>query len=97
MISRLNPTQQLPDVAGTDLVIEAIVEDLAIKRSLFADLAKWVSESTLLASNTSYLDIDQIAAGISHPERVLGLHFSARQTACRYWRSCAAKPPASSP
>ncbi|EHJ94567.1 3-hydroxyacyl-CoA dehydrogenase NAD-binding domain-containing protein [Vreelandella boliviensis] len=74
-LSRLKPTQQLPEVAGTDLVIEAIVEDLAIKRSLFADLAKWVSESTLLASNTSYLDIDQIAEGIPHPERVLGLHF----------------------
>ncbi|MDQ7729649.1 3-hydroxyacyl-CoA dehydrogenase NAD-binding domain-containing protein [Halomonas sp. SpR8] len=74
-LSRLNPTQHLPDVAGSDLVIEAIVEDLAIKRSLFAELAKWVSESTLLASNTSYLDIDQIAAGIPHPERALGLHF----------------------
>ncbi|AQU84037.1 MULTISPECIES: 3-hydroxyacyl-CoA dehydrogenase NAD-binding domain-containing protein [unclassified Halomonas] len=74
-LSRLNSTQHLPDVAGTDLVIEAIVEDLAIKRSLFADLAKSVSKSTLLASNTSYLDIDQIAEGIPHPERVLGLHF----------------------
>ncbi|MGO2240353.1 MAG: 3-hydroxyacyl-CoA dehydrogenase NAD-binding domain-containing protein [Halomonas sp.] len=74
-LSHLNPTQHLPDVAGTDLVIEAIIEDLAIKRSLFADLAKWVSESTLLASNTSYLDIDQIAEGITHPGRVLGLHF----------------------
>lgn len=74
-LSRLKPTQHLPDVADTDLVIEAIVEDLAIKRSLFADLAKWVSESTLLASNTSYLDIDHIAEGIPHPERVLGLHF----------------------
>ncbi|CAM0557536.1 Fatty acid oxidation complex subunit alpha [Vreelandella titanicae] len=74
-LSRLKPTQQLPEVAGTDLVIEAIVEELAIKRSLFADLAQWVSESTLLASNTSYLDIEQIAEGIPHPERVLGLHF----------------------
>lgn len=74
-LSRLNPTQQLPEVAGTDLVIEAIVEELAIKRSLFADLAQWVSEGTLLASNTSYLDIEQIAEGIPHPERVLGLHF----------------------
>lgn len=74
-LSRLNPTQDLSEVAGTDLVIEAIVEDLAIKRSLFADLAKWVSESTLLASNTSYLDIDQIAEDIPHPERALGLHF----------------------
>ncbi|MGO2262565.1 3-hydroxyacyl-CoA dehydrogenase NAD-binding domain-containing protein [Halomonas sp.] len=74
-LSRLNPTQALPDVAGTDLVIEAIVEDLDVKRSLFADLAKWVSKSTLLASNTSYLDIDRIAEGIANPERVLGLHF----------------------
>lgn len=74
-LSRLKTTQHLPDVAGSELVIEAIVEELAIKRSLFADLAKWVSESTLLASNTSYLDIDQLAEGIPHPERVLGLHF----------------------
>ncbi|MEL7979837.1 3-hydroxyacyl-CoA dehydrogenase NAD-binding domain-containing protein [Vreelandella titanicae] len=74
-LTRLKPTQHLPDVAGTDLVIEAIVEDLAIKRSLFADLAKWVGESTLLASNTSYLDIDHIAENIPYPERVLGLHF----------------------
>ncbi|WP_445010876.1 3-hydroxyacyl-CoA dehydrogenase NAD-binding domain-containing protein [Vreelandella stevensii] len=74
-LSRLKPTQDLPEVAGTDLVIEAIVEDLAIKRALFADLAHWVSESTLLASNTSYLNIEQIAEGIAHPERVLGLHF----------------------
>lgn len=74
-LSRLNPTQTLPDVVGTDLVIEAIVEELDVKRSLFADLAKWVSESTLLASNTSYLDIDQIAEGIPYPDRVLGLHF----------------------
>ncbi len=75
LLARLNPTQDINSVAGTDLVIEAIIEDLDVKRSLFKNLAERVDENTLLATNTSYLDIDQIAADIPNPERVLGLHF----------------------
>ena len=75
MLARLRPTQDIQALAGTELVIEAIIEDLDIKRALFADLAGLVGEDTLLATNTSYLDIDRIAEDVANPERVLGLHF----------------------
>ncbi len=57
------------------LAIEAVVEDLAVKRSLFATLAAHQSAATVLASNTSSLDVTALAAGLPHPGRVLGLHF----------------------
>ncbi len=75
MLTRLHSDESLDAVSGTDLVIEAIIEDLAAKRALFNDLAKRVSDNTLLATNTSYLDIEQIAEGVNNPQRVLGLHF----------------------
>src|SRR3954447_2782048 len=58
-----------------DLVIEAIVENLEIKTSLFLQLAAINETGTILASNTSSLRIADIAAKIPHPERVAGLHF----------------------
>jgi len=58
-----------------DLIIEAIIEKLAIKQQLFADLSAINGEQTIFASNTSSLSITQIAKGISKPERVAGLHF----------------------
>ena len=62
--------------AGADLVIEAIVEDLAAKRSLFAALDEMAGPATILATNTSALSVTAIAeAATRHPERVLGLHF----------------------
>ncbi|MCZ2402009.1 enoyl-CoA hydratase/isomerase family protein [Paenarthrobacter sp. Z7-10] len=61
--------------ADADLVIEAAFEDLQVKRDIFATLDRHVRPDAVLASNTSYLDIDQIAAGTAHPGRVLGLHF----------------------
>ena len=75
MLARLTASQDIQTVAKADLVIEAIIEDMAAKQALFQQLAAQVSRDTLLATNTSYLDIDAIAEGISHPERVLGLHF----------------------
>ena len=60
---------------GCDLVIEAIVEDLAIKRALFERLAGAVSPEAILASNTSSLAIAAIAGGCPRPERVIGIHF----------------------
>lgn len=59
----------------SDLVIEAAVEDLAIKKKIFADLASRVPPETLLATNTSALPIHELAHVITHPERLLGLHF----------------------
>ncbi|MBT2295322.1 3-hydroxyacyl-CoA dehydrogenase NAD-binding domain-containing protein [Pseudomonas fluorescens] len=75
ILARLTSSQDIQTAANADLVIEAIIEDMAAKQALFAQLAERVSADTLLATNTSYLDIDKIAAGIPHPERVLGLHF----------------------
>ncbi len=75
LLSRLACSTQLAGVEQADLVIEAIVEDLEIKRSLFAELSRLTSSDTLLATNTSYLDIDAIAAEVAQPSRVLGLHF----------------------
>jgi 3-hydroxybutyryl-CoA dehydrogenase len=60
---------------GAGMVIEAIVEDLAVKRGLFAQLEGLVSEQAVLASNTSSLPLGQIAAELERPERVLGMHF----------------------
>ncbi|MDR8017636.1 3-hydroxyacyl-CoA dehydrogenase NAD-binding domain-containing protein [Ectopseudomonas guguanensis] len=75
ILARLTASQDIQTVAKADLVIEAIIEDMAAKQALFQQLVAQVSSDTLLATNTSYLDIDAIAEGIPHPERVLGLHF----------------------
>jgi 3-hydroxybutyryl-CoA dehydrogenase len=61
--------------AVPDLVIEAALEDLAAKRSIFRDLDAAVPPATILATNTSALSVAAIARGTAHPERVLGLHF----------------------
>ncbi len=58
-----------------DLVIEAVFEDLAVKRAVFAELAQVCRADAILATNTSYLDPSAIAEGLPHPERFIGLHF----------------------
>lgn len=58
-----------------DIAIEAVFEDLEVKRRVFATLDAALPETTILATNTSYLDPDRIAAGLRHPGRFLGLHF----------------------
>ncbi len=63
------------DLSDSDLVIEAIVENLEVKRKLFSELENYVSENTILASNTSSLSIASIAASCQKPERVMGIHF----------------------
>lgn len=72
---RLVAVPSLSDLAGCTLVVEAIIEDLEAKRSLFATLEAVVDEECLLASNTSSLTVSAIAAGCRRPERVAGLHF----------------------
>ncbi|MBY6121501.1 enoyl-CoA hydratase/isomerase family protein [Mameliella alba] len=62
-------------LAGCDLVIEAVFEDMAVKTALLASLEQHLPDSAILATNTSYLDIDEMAQGLSHPDRVIGLHF----------------------
>ncbi len=63
------------DIGAVDMVIEAIAEDLAAKQGLFVELERGCGPATVLASNTSSLSIAALAAGLAHPERVVGLHF----------------------
>jgi 3-hydroxyacyl-CoA dehydrogenase len=62
-------------VKGADLVIEAVFEDMGVKKEIFARLDKVARKDIVLASNTSTLDIDQIASATSRPELVCGMHF----------------------
>ncbi|MFL9866939.1 3-hydroxyacyl-CoA dehydrogenase NAD-binding domain-containing protein [Paraburkholderia fungorum] len=62
-------------LADADLVIEAVFEDLSVKKAVFAELDRVCKTGAVLATNTSYLDIDAIAASISRPADVIGLHF----------------------
>jgi 3-hydroxybutyryl-CoA dehydrogenase len=74
-VGRLSLTTDLADFADCDLVIEAIVEDLAPKQELFAELERVCRQDAILATNTSALSVTEIAAATSTPERVVGMHF----------------------
>jgi 3-hydroxybutyryl-CoA dehydrogenase len=74
-LARVSAAASLAELAQADLVIEAIPEDLDMKRSIFAELDNLAPEATILASNTSSLPIVRIAAATGHPQRVLGMHF----------------------
>lgn len=71
----LSLTDDLGKFSGSSLVVEAIIENLDIKREVFASLEEVVGDSCLLASNTSSLSIGEIAEGLKKPERFIGLHF----------------------
>lgn len=73
--NRMTYVTSLADLSDADLVIEAIVENLEVKRKLFSELETVVSELTILASNTSSLSIASIAASCQKSERVIGIHF----------------------
>ncbi|AQU84105.1 MULTISPECIES: 3-hydroxyacyl-CoA dehydrogenase PaaH [unclassified Halomonas] len=75
IIARLQPADAINALADSRLIIEAIVENLEVKRQVFAQLEALCSPDTLLASNTSSLSITSIAANLEHPERMAGLHF----------------------
>jgi 3-hydroxybutyryl-CoA dehydrogenase len=72
---RITPASDLKDLAGSGLVIEAIIEDLGLKKKLFGELEGIVPEDAVLATNTSSLSVTAIAGGLEHPERMVGLHF----------------------
>jgi len=75
IIARLQAVEAIEALADCDLIIEAIVENLEVKRDLFRQLESLCSESCILASNTSSLSITGIAAQLERPQRLLGLHF----------------------
>ncbi len=72
---RIRYATELQSLRDADLVIEAVVEDLAAKQTVFRALSGLVRRDAVLASNTSYLDIDRMADEVDAPERVIGLHF----------------------
>jgi 3-hydroxybutyryl-CoA dehydrogenase len=73
-LGRLTTTTEMADLAGCDLVIEAVVEELDAKREIFAELDRLLP-SAVLATNTSALSVGEIAAATGRPERVVGMHF----------------------
>jgi 3-hydroxybutyryl-CoA dehydrogenase len=74
-VDRLTLTTEVSDLAGCDLIVEAIVEELEPKRELFAELDRITAADAILATNTSALSVTEIASAASKRERVLGMHF----------------------
>jgi 3-hydroxybutyryl-CoA dehydrogenase len=75
IIERLRVSSEDGVLCGSEIVIEAIIEDLAAKHQIFARVEKVVGASTLIASNTSALSITALQSGAEHPERILGFHW----------------------
>jgi len=73
--ARLSATTQLSDLAGCDLIVEAIVEDLDVKKQTFRELDSLCKPETIFCSNTSSLTITEMAAATGRPDRFAGLHF----------------------
>jgi 3-hydroxyacyl-CoA dehydrogenase len=74
-MSLLTTTLSYDDLAGTDLVIEAVFEEIGVKEAVFKELDRVMKPGAILASNTSTLDVDKIASFTKRPEDVVGLHF----------------------
>lgn len=68
-------TTNKADFADADWVIEAVFEELGVKQNVFADVEQYISETAVLATNTSSLSVEQIGARLKHPERLVGFHF----------------------
>jgi len=74
-LGRLSLTTDLAELADCDLVIEAALEELDLKREVFAELDRVTRPDAVLATNTSALSVSEIAEATTHPERVVGMHF----------------------
>jgi 3-hydroxybutyryl-CoA dehydrogenase len=74
-LGRLTLTTELSDLADCDLVIEAVLEELPLKREVFGELDRVTRPEAVLATNTSALSVAEIAAATTRPERVVGMHF----------------------
>jgi 3-hydroxyacyl-CoA dehydrogenase/enoyl-CoA hydratase/carnithine racemase len=68
-------TTSKADFADCDWVIEAVFEELGVKQDVFADVEQYISDTAILATNTSSLSVEQIGSKLKHPERVVGFHF----------------------
>jgi 3-hydroxybutyryl-CoA dehydrogenase len=75
LLSRISTSHDVSDLSPCSIVIEAVIEDLGIKKELFTRLEGLVSESCLLATNTSSLSVTSVAASLAKPQRCVGIHF----------------------
>ena len=75
ILGRISATDALADLADCDLVIENVVEDLAVKKDLLAELGALVQPSAILATNTSTLPVVELAVASGRPDKVVGIHF----------------------
>ncbi len=74
-LARIHPSLSLPDAADADVVIEAVYEDSALKKSVLSQIDRLLPVDRLLASNTSTLSLTELAGATAHPGRLVGLHF----------------------
>ena len=75
ILARITPTENMADAKGADLMIEAVFEDPALKKSVYAEVVPLLAEDALLGSNTSTLPVTGLAEGVDRPEDFIGLHF----------------------
>lgn len=75
ILSTIRPTLNYGDFKTVDIVVEAVVENPKIKKSVLAEVESQVKEGTVIASNTSSISIDELATAVKHPENFLGMHF----------------------
>jgi 3-hydroxybutyryl-CoA dehydrogenase len=75
VLARVRPTTDVAELAGAELVIEAVVEDAAVKKELLPRVAEVVGPDAVIATNTSALAVTDLAAAVPHPHRFAGLHF----------------------
>jgi len=75
VIGRISVAQSWDDVAPADIVIEAVFEDIAVKKSVISQIEAACRGDAVIASNTSTIDLDILAEGLAHPQRLIGLHF----------------------
>jgi len=74
-LARIHPVSSMQELDGCDTVVEAVIENLDVKKKVFAELEAIVADDVILASNTSSLSVTTIAADCAHPNRVAGFHF----------------------
>lgn len=75
LLGSISVSTDLATLAGADLVVEAVTEVLSLKQKVFAELEELIAADAVLATNTSALSVTEMAAGLEHPQRVVGLHF----------------------
>lgn len=75
LLDRIEPTEDLGRAKEADWIIEAVVEDKAVKQDVLCRAAKCCAKTTCIATNTSYLSVNELASAVECPERFLGLHF----------------------